>query len=989
MLPVTAWSAGFLQKADVDKLLGVPGVATSKGDVRNANLNAVIVQVRRRADVCYPSGMGEPYFSSGLSPSDFNALQAMISAAHDTTGGKKRIEVHCWIVAFRTGTGDVYYRHNNPADPDNYWMTRDDSGAEPSDKAFDPGHPKAEQYVVDVCMDLVNNFDIDGIHYDYIRFTGPTQGYNPTSIARYNARYGTTGQPASGDERFKAWRRDQVTAVVRKVYAKVQASKPWVKVSGSFIGGTPSPATSAREAFLSSAAYTQDYSDWDGWVQEGIVDFAAPMTYFDLDSRLADYINWMNFQKDRKGNRMMVTDAGTYLNFLDDAIGMLSMTRDASPAGNRDDGFGIYSYQSPYATNKSTPTYGPWSIFSAQLLASVTPTWADIPLMPWKTAPTKGHIGGTVTSPPSGAWADGAYVRITGPETRSMLCDGTGFYAFIDLTPGTYTIKANYAAYESTKTVTVTAGHIENGDIALSAIDTTAPVVTSVRISQITDGTAQVTWETNDPATGQVEYDFVPYYGQSTAEDSAKLITHAMTLQSLTPNTTYHLRVKSRNAAGLVGYSGDYVFTTQSVSTTSIVDEVDPQCMLSGSWLTTSSNSGWNGKYKYKSGVTGSPTATGVWAPMLPRSGPYDVSLYYVAGSNRTTDAHFTINYATGSSAVSVNQQINGDRWLPIGSGLQFSAGSSGNVTLTNQMADAGKNAIADAVKFEYKGDITGPAMSFVADEKYTTSTTALQASWSGSDAQSGIAKYRFAVGTAPGLADVRAWTDAGTATSATIGGLSLTVGGAYYVSIRAVNGASLTSAPMTSTGVTVARGVASVAEAKGLANGQVVCFPASSVTAKFATKFYVEDASRASGIRVEAAAVVSPNQKAQVLGVLGLADGCERALTNCKVVPGAMGPVVKPVGMPIRSVGGVGLTNVGLLVRVAGTVRSVVSDGFYLDDGSDVRDETGAVGIKVWTGTSGSATVGARLGVTGVVSCRLAGGKVYPVILRREMNAL
>ncbi len=45
-------------------------------------------------------------------------------------------------------------------------------------------------------MDLVNNFDIDGIHYDYIRFTANNQGYNPTSIARYNARYGLTGQPS-------------------------------------------------------------------------------------------------------------------------------------------------------------------------------------------------------------------------------------------------------------------------------------------------------------------------------------------------------------------------------------------------------------------------------------------------------------------------------------------------------------------------------------------------------------------------------------------------------------------------------------------------------------------------------------------------------------------------------------------------------------------------------------------------------------------------
>jgi uncharacterized lipoprotein YddW (UPF0748 family) len=82
---------------------------------------------------------------SGLSPSNFNALQAMINAAHDTTGGKKRIEVHCWSVVFKTAKG----RYSNIAGPNRqpdhllqYWPTRLNSttGAE-NDEAFDPGHP--------------------------------------------------------------------------------------------------------------------------------------------------------------------------------------------------------------------------------------------------------------------------------------------------------------------------------------------------------------------------------------------------------------------------------------------------------------------------------------------------------------------------------------------------------------------------------------------------------------------------------------------------------------------------------------------------------------------------------------------------------------------------------------------------------------------------------------------------------------------------------
>ena len=125
---VDAWGAGFLNQSQVDTLLGVPGNATSKGTIRDANCNVVIVQVRRRFDVCYPSGMGEPYMS-GLSPANFNALQAMINAAHDTTGGKKRIEVHCWSVTFKTANGAVYSQHSDTPTGslttfDNYWPTR-------------------------------------------------------------------------------------------------------------------------------------------------------------------------------------------------------------------------------------------------------------------------------------------------------------------------------------------------------------------------------------------------------------------------------------------------------------------------------------------------------------------------------------------------------------------------------------------------------------------------------------------------------------------------------------------------------------------------------------------------------------------------------------------------------------------------------------------------------------------------------------------------
>jgi len=468
---VDAWGAGLHDQSEVELLLGEVGNPDSGGRIRDANCNTVFVQVRRRADVCYPSGVGEPYMS-GLTPPDFNALQAMIDAAHDTTGGKKRIEVHCWIVDFKTGKGAVYGEHSDPDDPDNYWPTLLEDGNENADGAFDPGHPGVLQYVTDVYLDLVNNFDIDGVHHDYVRFEAAAEGFNPTSVARYNERYGLTGQPSASDEQFKKWRRNQVTAVVRKVYANIQKTRPWVKHSGAFVTWNPSPESSSRSAFQATRPYYDVYSDWDSWMEEGLLDMAVPMTYYREHTHAADYTRWMNFEKDRRFNRHVIVGPGVYLNSLSNAILHLQKTREASPAGNYADGFSGYSYRVPFDG-------GTWDEFAPSLLSEVTPTWADVPDMPWKIASTRGHIMGTVTHP-GGAWADHAVVSIAGPTDRSMYVDGTGFYAFIDLPTGLYTITATKTGHPSAETtadvrIGEVTGNMYERDLVLGEVPVPCP----------------------------------------------------------------------------------------------------------------------------------------------------------------------------------------------------------------------------------------------------------------------------------------------------------------------------------------------------------------------------------------------------------------------------------------------------------------------------------------------------------------------------------
>lgn len=657
---VNGWDNGFHTQAQVDQLLGIPGDANSKGDIRNGNCNAVFVQVRRRADVAYPSGMSEPYMS-GLTPANFNALQAIINAAHDTTGGKQRIEVHCWSVVFKTAKGEVYDEHSDTGNPDNYWPTRLNSvtGAENGDGAFDPGHPKCLEYLVDVHMDLVNNFDIDGIHYDYIRFEAATEGFNPTSVARYKARYGLSTDPLSSDPQFAQWRRDQVSTFVRQVYARIQASKPNVKQSVAGVTWDPAPASSTRTSFQGTRPYYQVYSDWDSWMQEGILDMAVPMAYFDwAGSYSADYTKWMNFTKDRKANRHAIIGPGLYLNSLSNAIYELQMTRNASPAGNYAQGYNGYEYILPYKS-------GSWAGFQPSLVAQVNPTTASIPVMPWKTAPTKAHIMGRVTYADSGAWADHALVTLSGPDSRSMYVDGTGFYAFIDLSPGSYTVTAQRAGYtDGTASADVAIGQVTGNMYERNLLvgGNVPPIISDVQATGVTDSVATITWTTHDNASSQVEHGLTTAYGSMTPLDETAVTAHVVPLSGLAANTLYHFRVISTNSYGTTT-SGDFTFTTNGPPT---VGNVQASPTSDGATITWTTNAPATSQLRY--GLTaayGSETTldpANVTSHSVVLSGLSPTTLYHYQvvsgnayGSAESDDFTVTTAGAPGISGVNAN----------------------------------------------------------------------------------------------------------------------------------------------------------------------------------------------------------------------------------------------------------------------------------------------------------------------------------------------
>src|SRR5204863_1913870 len=92
--------------------------------------------------------------------------------------------------------------------------------------------------------------------------------------------------------------------------------------------------------------------------------------------------------------------------------------------------------------------------------------------------------------------------------------------------------------------------------------DATPPVLLSVITSGISASVATVTWITDEASDSQVEFGATAAYGSATALNASLVTTHVVTIVSLTDNTLYHARVRSRDAAGNLAISGDITLTT-------------------------------------------------------------------------------------------------------------------------------------------------------------------------------------------------------------------------------------------------------------------------------------------------------------------------------------------------------------------------------------------------------------------------------------------
>lgn len=702
---VDAWHPGIKTRAQVDQLIST---------VRSLKMNAVFAQVRRRGDTYYPSPF-EPWATDA--DQTFDALAYLIQKAHT---GTPRIDVHAWITTYPIASDPPPSNPDHPYNRYPDWLMKDVSGNTVFDGGywFDPGHPGVEQFTYDIMMDLVTRYDVDGIHFDLVRYPGDQWGYNAVSVQRFNAAYGRTGQPSYTDAAWCDWRRAQVTGLVRKVYADAIRIKPAVKVSAATVTWTP--AASEDDNWPTARPYRQVFQDWRSWMQEGILDLNVPMDYYDCGEE--DFYTWLCFIIEHQYDRQTLVGVSS----CDKSDACLNeqilATRMPCAGGTRGKGWCIFSYNCTTSGHQS-------------IIASLCPGLAPIPDMPWKSAPTKGHIRGAVTYA-AVTPLDNATVSLTGPTSRTAKTDGTGFYAFIDLPPGSYTVTASKSGY-GTKAVgcSVTAGQVATADIDFAG----TLAISNVQVSNETGSSVTVTWTTNAGSTSQVAYGLDRDCSNYTTEDPTYVTSHSVVVAGLQPLTPYYYRVISRNPTTPVAMSDIYVFVTGAIAPDIVID--NPAATFVGSWsIGSSSTDKYGSDYHWVSTGT-ADVRYAYWTPNITVPGNYKVYVWYPQGSNRSLQAPYTIFYNGGNQTYLVNQQTNGGRWNELGT-KSFAAGTGGYVRLGNN-APAGKIVVADAVRFQCQLESVAPSTPTNLQAQ-VVSPNQINLTWAASTDNVAVAGYRI-----------------------------------------------------------------------------------------------------------------------------------------------------------------------------------------------------------------------------------------------------
>lgn len=258
--------------------------------LQKAGINAILFQVRAEGDALYKSSY-EPWSryltgKQGVAPSDgWDPLAWMVTECHS-----RQMECHAWINPYRAktkGTKELASNHAAVRHPERIFEYDELY-------IFNPAIEANRLYTCMIVEDILQHYDVDGIHIDDYFYPYPVAGV-PLPDTQFFEK------DPRGFSNIEDWRRDNVNLLIRDLHKIVRATKPWAKFGVSPFGIYRNSPNGENCKEGSATNGTQNYSDLYAdivrWTKEGWVDYNIPQVYWNFGTKAADYgvlLKWWN-----------------------------------------------------------------------------------------------------------------------------------------------------------------------------------------------------------------------------------------------------------------------------------------------------------------------------------------------------------------------------------------------------------------------------------------------------------------------------------------------------------------------------------------------------------------------------------------------------------------------------------------------------------------------------------------------------------------------
>jgi len=289
-----------------DTLSSSPAVIDLVRRAKKNNFTDLVVQVRSRGNAYYNSQIEPRADELATQPAGFDPLALTIEEAH-----RAGIRVHAWLNIFLVSSAvtlpkspdHLVNKHPewvmvpaslatelyslNPKSPEYLKRILDYSRArrgEIEGLFSSPANPEVRENIFEVWMDVARRYDVDGLHFDYVRYPSKEFDYNRVSLDRFRneieknldeesrrflqtqARKNPAIYAKTYPKRYEQFQRDQVTELVGRLSSEARKLKPKLLISAAVFADNDLAARSR-------------FQEWKVWLERGWLDIVCPMAY--------------------------------------------------------------------------------------------------------------------------------------------------------------------------------------------------------------------------------------------------------------------------------------------------------------------------------------------------------------------------------------------------------------------------------------------------------------------------------------------------------------------------------------------------------------------------------------------------------------------------------------------------------------------------------------------------------------------------------------